>query len=470
MTACSRRRSPAPPRTTPRAGARPRRAGSDCRAADRDASSSAQLAGHRPRGTRRARPTKARAAGSHCRTRDRIAPLPVDAGRGHRRRTRDAGRRRLRRGEVAALLVAGGQGSRLGFDKPKGMYPGRPGVRRDAVPDPRREGAGPVAAVRQAGPVPGDDQPGDPRRHASVLRREPLLRPRPATVIVLPAGDDAGGRASRPAGCCSKSPGRLFLSPNGHGGTLTALAERGVLDRAQGTAACKHVFYFQVDNPLVKIGDPGFLGRHIATRVGGVVEGRGQGARRRRRSASSRSIDGRCGMIEYSDLPPETGRGARAGRARCASAPATRRSTCSRVDFLERVTATGGLPYHVARKAVPHFDPRPGEIVDAGTEERAEVRAVHLRRAAARRTLARGGDAAGRGVRPAEERDRGRLARDRAGSADSRSTRAWLEARRSRRRTAIPVEIRPLFALDADELKSKDCPPGSTVTGPTHLR
>ena len=31
----------------------------------------------------------------------------------------------------------------------------------------------------------------------------------------------------------------------------------------------------------------------------------------------------------------------------------------------------------------------------------------------------------------------------------------WLEARRSPTRTAIPVEVSPLFALDADELKAK---------------
>jgi UDP-N-acetylglucosamine/UDP-N-acetylgalactosamine diphosphorylase len=35
----------------------------------------------------------------------------------------EAGRAALREGQVAAILVAGGQGTRLGFDHPKGMYP-----------------------------------------------------------------------------------------------------------------------------------------------------------------------------------------------------------------------------------------------------------------------------------------------------------------------------------------------------------
>src|SRR5437870_13289819 len=53
---------------------------------------------------------------------DRIEPLPVSPARATPEE-RAAGEAALRRGEVAALIVAGGQGSRLGFEKPKGMYP-----------------------------------------------------------------------------------------------------------------------------------------------------------------------------------------------------------------------------------------------------------------------------------------------------------------------------------------------------------
>src|SRR5262249_24392492 len=73
-------------------------------------------------------------------------------------------------------------------------------------------------------------------------------------------------------------------------------------------------------------------------------------------------VNGRCGMIEYSDLPSKMADEREAdGTLRYrAGNPAIHRFT---VDFLERLTSTDGLPYHVAKKAVMHCSPETGEMI-----------------------------------------------------------------------------------------------------------
>src|SRR5262249_13982812 len=89
---------------------------------------------------------------------------------------------------------------------------------------------------------------------------------------------------------------RLFLSPDGHGGTLTALQSSGLLEGMKRRGV-RHVFYFQVDNPLVKVADPTFLGHHIAARAEAsskVVAKSGPGEK----MGVFALVDGRCTVIE----------------------------------------------------------------------------------------------------------------------------------------------------------------------------
>ena len=117
----------------------------------------------------------------------------------------------------------------------------------------------------------------------------------------------------------------------------------------------QHLFYFQVDNPLVKIGDAAFLGAHVA----------------RRSEASSKCIDkleaaekmgvfvdhgGACAIIEYSDLPNDLAEATGPGGELLyrAGSPAIHLFDLA---FLRRVAADAeSLPFHYARKKVPHLD------------------------------------------------------------------------------------------------------------------
>ena len=52
------------------------------------------------------------------------------------------------------------------------------------------------------------------------------------------------------------------MSPDGHGGLLAALKRSGALADMK-KRGIKSVFFFQVDNPLVEIADPAFIGHHV---------------------------------------------------------------------------------------------------------------------------------------------------------------------------------------------------------------
>ena len=95
----------------------------------------------------------------------------------------------------------------------------------------------------------------------------------------------------------------LFLSPDGHGGTVAALAASGAIDdmRRRGI---EHLFYLQVDNPLVPIGDAEFIGYHLLAESEltsmAVAKQTPQD-----RLGNFALIDGRLQVIEYSDFPDD---------------------------------------------------------------------------------------------------------------------------------------------------------------------
>src|SRR5439155_6760152 len=118
-----------------------------------------------------------------------------------------------------------------------------------------------------------------------------------------------------------------------HGGTLTALAETGVLGQL-GHRGVRHVFYFQVDNPLVKVADPQFVGRHIRARAevsSKVIPKEGP----LDKLGNLVLIDGRLSIIEYSDLPRELAE-ARDGQGNLRIAVGNPAIHIFDVEFLER--------------------------------------------------------------------------------------------------------------------------------------
>jgi UDP-N-acetylglucosamine/UDP-N-acetylgalactosamine diphosphorylase len=398
---------------------------------------------------------------------EKIAPVPViprDATENAERRR--LGEEALRRGEVAVLVVAGGQGSRLGFDHPKGMFPVGP-VSGNSLFQFHAEKV--LALGRRYGVLPPFLVMTSPATHDETVAyfREHRFFGLPEDEVrffcqgTMPALDLAKGRL------LMEAPGRLFLSPDGHGGTLTALARSGLLEQMRSRGV-RHVYYFQVDNPLVGVADPVFLGHHVTLRSEAsskVIPKEGPTDR----LGNLVQVDGRCTIIEYSDLPDELARQTGPdGRLRLwAGSPAIH---VFDADFLARVTAGAtGLPFHVARKKVPHVGPDGREVrpekENALKFERFvfDVLPLAQRWAVVETTRreeflplknATGADS------PAEvKRAISNLAAD------------WLAAagvtvpRDAAGNSAVPMEISPLFALDAEELSAK-ADPGWRIDGP----
>lgn len=266
----------------------------------------------------------------------------------------------LRAGKVAAILVAGGQGTRLGYDHPKGMYPLGP-VSQASLFQLLCEQL--LARGRRAGcSIPYYIMTSD-ATHDETL--EFFLENRffglPAEDVYffqqgnMPAADAETG------GLLLSEPGQLAMSPDGHGGLLQALAAAGLLDdmRERGI---EYLYYHQVDNPLAIVCDPAYLGWHVM--LGSEVSTKVVA----KQSAGDKmgvavDVDGVTQIIEYSDLPAEVAQRTTASGELELWAGSTAIHVFNR-EFLERL-ATGdwNLPFHIAHKAVPHYVPGVGPQV-----------------------------------------------------------------------------------------------------------
>ncbi len=170
------------------------------------------------------------------------------------------GERELRAGRVAALLVAGGQGSRLGYDGPKGCFPIGPLTNaplfyfhaRKILARGRRYGAAiPFYVMTSEANDAATKACFEQHRYFGLDKKD---------VFFFTQGMWPG--MTKDGKIILDAKGHIFMSPDGHGGLLAALKRSGALDdmARRGIAS---VFFFQVDNPLVEIADPAFVGFHV---------------------------------------------------------------------------------------------------------------------------------------------------------------------------------------------------------------
>lgn len=274
-------------------------------------------------------------------------------------RARQIGEKSLRRGEIAVLTVAGGHGTRLGSNGPKGTLPIAP-ISGKSVFQLHAEK---IRAIQQKYDtcIPWyimTSETND-RMTQEFFRSNGFFGLDSKQVCfftqdMLPAVDLHGK-------LLMNSRSNIVMSPNGHGGTIIALREKGVLKDMEARGI-KHIFYHQVDNVLIKIADPVFIGYHLKNeaemslkivkkchpeeKVGIVVHS-----------------NGHLQMIEYSELSRED-MYARNGDGALKYDAGNIAVHMIRIDFLEKIYQHGdALPFHSALKKVPCLDEK-GDTVN----------------------------------------------------------------------------------------------------------
>jgi len=260
----------------------------------------------------------------------------------------------IRQNKVAPFTVAGGQGTRLGFDGPKGAYPISPVQNKPLfqlfadfiLGTNRRYGSDLHWFIMTSPSNDADTRAFFDQNNYFGLKAD---RVRFFPQGVMPAFSDEGK-------ILLDRKHRIAFSPDGHGGSFLALRRSGALAE-MAEAGINYISYFQVDNPLVKCVDPLFLGLHALT--GSSMSSKTiPKADDLERIGNFVVADGKIQVIEYSDLP-ETLAHARdeAGR-RQFDVGSIAIHMMSRA-FVEKLTADEthfGLPWHRAVKKVPYVD------------------------------------------------------------------------------------------------------------------
>ncbi|MGM5481402.1 MAG: UTP--glucose-1-phosphate uridylyltransferase [Nanobdellota archaeon] len=262
----------------------------------------------------------------------------------------ELGEKAIEDGKVACFTVAGGQASRLGYDGPKGCFPATPITKK------------PIFQVLAE----------------KILSAEKEYHCRLQWYIMTSKSNDAATKAffdkndyfglssdqvffftqgMMPAldengKILLKDKDEIFMSPDGHGGIYDAFVKSGSIKRMK-QHNIKQIFYFQIDNPLIEMFDPLFLGYHIQNnaefstkvvektdpeeKVGLVVK-----------------KDGKTDMVEYIDLSKEMAE-ERTSDGRLKYNAANIAMHVINTELIEHIQSNNKLSFHIQNKKVPYI-------------------------------------------------------------------------------------------------------------------
>ncbi len=412
----------------------------------------------------------------------RLEPAPFYPrlpGKGQKekyKKARKQGEKLIREGKVAVFTVAGGQGSRLGWDAPKGTYPATP-IRKTPLFALLAE------TIRKAQQKFGSIIPwyimtsteNDAATRA-YFEEHGYFGLKPENVCMfsqamMPALD----AVNQPGQALLASKDSMALAPNGHGGSLKALYVSGSIADMK-TRGIEQLSYTQIDNPLVKTIDPLFIGLHDLDQCE-MSSKMLPKAYPKERVGNFCLMDGKVGVIEYSNLPDELAE-QRDEKGELKFRSGSIAIHIIRVDFVEHLNTRPegfALPFNRADKKVPFLNADTGELVSPEKPNAVKLETfVFDALPLCSKSIILETDRIEE-FAPIKNADGPGAVDCPATSKQLQTERAarWLEscnvkvARDSQGQVDAVIEISPLSAIDAEDLKNLDLPsdilPGTQV-------
>ncbi|RFU23696.1 hypothetical protein B7463_g12643, partial [Scytalidium lignicola] len=271
-------------------------------------------------------------------------------------------------GKVAVVLMAGGQGTRLGSSAPKGCFDiGLPSkkslfqiqaerIRKIQQLAAQKAGKANVIVpwyVMTSGPTRGPTEAYFQEHHYFGLKKENVVIFEQG---VLPCISNDGK-------ILLESKAKVAVAPDGNGGIYQALVVSNVLSdmRKRGI---QHIHAYCVDNCLVKVADPVFIGFSASKDVDVATK-----VVRKRNATESVGLillkNGKPDVVEYSEIDKET------AEAKDPKQPDVLKFRAANIvnhyysfRFLETIPRWAqNLPHHVARKKIPYVNTETGETI-----------------------------------------------------------------------------------------------------------
>ncbi|KAG0264485.1 UDP-N-acetylglucosamine pyrophosphorylase [Mortierella polycephala] len=304
-----------------------------------------------------------------------LAPLPeecfdsiLEASKDKIQEWQTIGLNQISQNKVAVILLAGGQGTRLGSSAPKGCYD----INLPSSKSLFQIQAERILKLQQL----AQQQPGAVENVTIpwyVMTSGPT---RPATVAYFQENNYFGLSSSNivffeqgTLPCMTfdgkimmESKSKIAVAPDGNGGVYAALRGTGVLSN-MAERKIEYLNAYCVDNCLVRVADPVFVGYCVQKNAD-------CGAKVVRKNAPDEPVGVVClrnsafSVVEYSEIDEDVAHAINPKNGQLSFGAGNIVNHFYTLDFLNKVESfEGDLEYHIARKKIKSLDIQTGDVI-----------------------------------------------------------------------------------------------------------